>query len=562
MGPQVPDRGHQHAALPEVVRGAVPVHAQQLHAPGKRGLRPGRRRQLQAEAEQRHAAVRGHPPAQRVGAGAQRLRVRSQLLHAVGGVVGERVQGRARKRLAGRVRGLHARRHLLGGVERGAGMGGEVVRHLVEVQEDRRRNAAGSRFGEIAVVQQEAVVVAVDDTDRGCAGRGVRAGCEALPGARQLERETGLRRRRPIFPAGCAGAQDPARLLHGVAHAAAALRGHHQQAVGDRLAQVVRDRRQSQPHAVQAPDTARVAVGVVAGGGGDGHGAAEVVAAEQQGGQHHRVVGLYRARPGEDAVAVAGIQPLPYPAPVVLAGADAAHVVQQPAELVAGRERLGRVQQRVQRAVLEGQRLQRPQVGGTVERHSVVTDRRRLADQRNGLARVAGRHQRQRIGEDLGADLRGEHRPVERAAPALRGAMAGLQTEVGRVLGGAAESAPPEDGLVLDDGVEPRVAEVRRRDLAIPSLLHGAEEAEAAGQVVVGDHQRLPERLVHVAIDLAEPFLDGIVRPALHGPPQVDADHLAEHAGVGRLGEPLLPSAHGPSPPLRAARSTRNPRAR
>ena len=34
-------------------------------------------------------------------------------------------------------------------------MGGEVVRHLVEVQEDRRRNAAGSRSDEIAVVQQD-----------------------------------------------------------------------------------------------------------------------------------------------------------------------------------------------------------------------------------------------------------------------------------------------------------------------------------------------------------------------------------------------------------------------
>ena len=326
--------------------------------------------------------------------------------------------------------------------------------------------------------------------------------------------------------------------LHGVADAAAALGGDHQQAVADRLAQLGGNGRQPQPHAVQATHAAGVAVGVVAGGGGDGHRPAEVVAAEQQRDQHHRVVGQNRAGAGKHAVAVARIEPGPHLPPVALAAADGAHVVQQAAKLIAARERLGGIQKLRQRPVLEGQRLQGAQVGGAVERHAVVAHRRRRADQRAGLLRVAGRHQRQRIGEDLGADLGGEHRSVERAAAAVRGPVAHLEAQVRGVLGGATETAPPQDRLVLDDGVEPSVAEIRRRDAArVAAVLQRPEEAEAAGQVVVGHHQRQPQRLVHIAVHLTEPLPDRVVRPTLHRPPQVHTNHLAQHAGIGCRGE-------------------------
>ena len=76
-------------------------------------------------------------------------------------------------------------------------------------------------------------------------------------------------------------------------------------------------------------------------------------------------------------------------------------------------------------------------------------------------------------------------------------------------------------------------------------VLQRPEEHERARQVVVGHDQRHAHLVVDVVGDLAEPLPDRPVAPALHGASQVDADQLAEHAGVDTLADLLVQLNHG-----------------
>ena len=111
-----------------------------------------------------------------------------------------------------------------------------------------------------------------------------------------------------------------------------------------------------------------------------------------------------------------------------------------------------------------------------------------------------------------------------------------LQAQVGGVLGGVAHAAPPEDRALLDDVVEPGLADLRGRQVAAVAVVgQGAQEGEGAGDVVVGDDQGHVLALVDVVPDLAEFGHDAVVGPAFEGAAEVDADDLAEHAGVDAL---------------------------
>ena len=111
----------------------------------------------------------------------------------------------------------------------------------------------------------------------------------------------------------------------------------------------------------------------------------------------------------------------------------------------------------------EGLRLhRRPQLGG-VDRRAVVADPGRLLGEPRGEGRVAGRDDRPAVDEDLRADLFGHGLAVDADRAAGRRLDPALQIEPGRVLGGIAVAAPPQDRAVLDDVVEPGLADLARR---------------------------------------------------------------------------------------------------
>ena len=98
--------------------------------------------------------------------------------------------------------------------------------------------------------------------------------------------------------------------------------------------------------------------------------------------------------------------------------------------------------------------------------------------------------------------------------------------------GRAAHAAPPEDGALLNDVIQPGFADLARAQLRVVIvILQSAEEDETAGNVVIGDDERHADFVVDVIADLAETLADVLVAPAFHGAPQVDADQLAEDAG-------------------------------
>src|SRR5262249_26251099 len=104
------------------------------------------------------------------------------------------------------------------------------------------------------------------------------------------------------------------------------------------------------------------------------------------------------------------------------------------------------------------------------------------------------------------------------------------------VFGRAAEAAPPQDRLLLDDVVEPGPSDHRRRERGgITVVLERAEEGKRAGDVVVRKHDRQGEIVVYEGVDLAEAVANALVTPALDRPAVIDAENLAENAGVDLL---------------------------
>ena len=337
-----------------------------------------------------------------------------------------------------------------------------------------------------------------------------------------------------------AGADDAVGLRHRIAHPAAAVGAGQIADVGHRAAPVRAgvDAVEAMLDAEQTAEVAGVAVGVPAGRVDDLERLLEVVVAVQQGMHDQAVVRHHVAVAAVLVVAVVGLDFGEGGAPVVaVAGVPATDVADHAMQhAVGGNLRDADVEQAVGVRFHEGRRFHRRQNLGAVHGLAVVGDAGRPARQVGGALRVAGRHHRPAVDEDLRADLLRHDFAVHGDGAALRRWHARGQADERGVFGGVAEAAPPEDGAPLDQIVEPRLADLPRRDLRVAVVvLQRADEGEGAADVVVGDDQRHVELVVDVVVDLAQAPLDGFVRPSLERAPQVDADQLAEHAGVDAL---------------------------
>ncbi len=92
---------------------------------------------------------------------------------------------------------------------------------------------------------------------------------------------------------------------------------------------------------------------------------------------------------------------------------------------------------------------------------------------------------------------------------------------------------PPEDGPLRDDVVEPGLTDLARTEVAAVGVVRQrAQERERAGDVIIGDDQRLSEALMDVAGHLAQLSHDALIRPAFERPPHIDANEFAEHARI------------------------------
>ena len=99
------------------------------------------------------------------------------------------------------------------------------------------------------------------------------------------------------------------------------------------------------------------------------------------------------------------------------------------------------------------------------DRFAVVADAAGRFGELRRQFRLTGRHQRPAVDEDLRADLFGDSLSVGRDRPRMRGRQTALEIEPGRVLGRIAVAAPPQDRSLLDDRVEPRLADLLGREV-------------------------------------------------------------------------------------------------
>ena len=110
-------------------------------------------------------------------------------------------------------------------------------------------------------------------------------------------------------------------------------------------------------------------------------------------------------------------------------------------------------------------RLHRREQFGRMDRFAVVADAAGGFGELRRQLRLTGRHQRPAVDEDLRADLFGDGLPIGRDRSRMRSRHAALEVEPGRVLGRIAVAAPPQDGSLLDDRVEPSLADVLGREV-------------------------------------------------------------------------------------------------
>src|SRR5690606_35928182 len=99
-----------------------------------------------------------------------------------------------------------------------------------------------------------------------------------------------------------------------------------------------------------------------------------------------------------------------------------------------------------------------------------------------------------------------------------------------------AKAAPPQDGSLLDQVVQPRLANLLRRQIpAVIVVLQRPQKRERPRNVVVGHDEWDAKLFVDVIIDLPESFEDLLIRPSFKGPSQIDPDDLSQHARVNPL---------------------------
>ena len=146
-----------------------------------------------------------------------------------------------------------------------------------------------------------------------------------------------------------------------------------------------------------------------------------------------------------------------------------------------------------------------------------MADTRRRARQCDRPLRVAGRHQRERVGEDLRSICSASVLPLRAIEPLSGAWMPRLRFRYA-VCSVERPSLPTKDRAVLDDVVQPVVAGVGR--CAAITVLDDPAEGEGSGDVVVGNDQGKPEVVVHEPVDQAETGPDVVVRPPSTGRPR------------------------------------------
>ncbi len=234
------------------------------------------------------------------------------------------------------------------------------------------------------------------------------------------------------------------------------------------------------------------------------------------------------------AIAVALVEPGAGFAPVWLGSVLLADLLDHAVDgRVVGDVRQGGLDELLAIVLHEGQRFHDCQRLSAVDGLAIVADAGRAPRQVGGQVGVAGCNHGPTIDEDLRADLLGNDLAVQRRRPAVRRGDARFEAQVGGVFSGASQAAPPQDGLVLDQVIEPGLADLRGGDLAREAVVgQCADEGESTGDVIIGDDQRHAQPLVHVAADLAQFGHNALITPALEGAAQIHADDLAQHSGV------------------------------
>jgi hypothetical protein len=202
-------------------------------------------------------------------------------------------------------------------------------------------------------------------------------------------------------------------------------------------------------------------------------------------------------------VAVLIFDPLPRVAPVRKFGMPGAHIGNQPRdERIARYYRQADIEQMGDVAGEKGFCLHRGKEHGGVDGFAVVTDSASCFGQSGGKPRLARRDQRPAVNEDLRADLLGDRLSIcgDRTGP--RSGHPTLEIQPCGVFGRIAVAAPPQNRALLDDRIEPGLADFLGREICFdPVLVESAHESERARDIVVGNYQRHVETVMNVIFD-------------------------------------------------------------
>ena len=237
----------------------------------------------------------------------------------------------------------------------------------------------------------------------------------------------------------------------------------------------------------------------------------------------------------ETLVAVVALELRPRHTPIGFGGVPRSQVADQPRDQAIGWDhRQARLEQRRDVGFDERLRFHRGDYRSSVQRFAIVTDAARPPREVSRKDWITRIHDRPAINENLSANLLADHLRVEATRAAVRRSDTASKPQVGGLLGGIANAAPPQHGFIFDDRVEPRLTDLRGGQLGIKTVIrHRPSKRERPRQIVIRDHERQASSLVEVVQHFPELGADALMTPAFDGTPQVHADELAQHTRVG-----------------------------
>ena len=181
----------------------------------------------------------------------------------------------------------------------------------------------------------------------------------------------------------------------------------------------------------------------------------------------------------------------------------------------------------------EGGGFHRGQYLGSVHGFAIVRDAAGFAREVGSQFRFTRSDHGPAVDEDLSADLLGDDLAIRGNRPGFGRRSAVFQAKKGCVFGGGPQPAPPEDGALLDQVVEPGLANLLCRDIpGDPVVFQRSHEGEGAGNIVIRLDEGLAQTTVDVVVDLTEFVHDSTVRPTLERSAQVHANDFTQDAGV------------------------------